>query len=216
METNEREITLTKQRSVSLKKGLSKLKVEIVWKPNSRALRSSNYDFDVDLITVELNKMGKCPSPDHLVFYSSILQTSEGMLTDPFEAVQYGGDNTGSEDESGDDGYCNEEVLIYPKKVDPNITDILFLVNIYDSGTREQTFKMIDGAEVRAYEDGKDIAKLVYKLDDDYKNDTTLVFGKLSRVEGNRWEFQALGEGSNQTLFKSLVKYGLKFKESDI
>lgn len=126
------------------------------------------------------------------------------------------GDNTGSEDESGDDGYCNEEVLIYPKKVDPNITDILFLVNIYDSGTREQTFKMIDGAEVRAYEDGKDIAKLVYKLDDDYKNDTTLVFGKLSRVEGNRWEFQALGEGSNQTLFKSLVKYGLKFKESDI
>lgn len=73
METIEREITLTKQRSVSLKKGLSKLKVEIVWKPNSRALRSSNYDFDVDLITVELNKMGKCPSPDHLVFYSSIL-----------------------------------------------------------------------------------------------------------------------------------------------
>lgn len=48
METIEREITLTKQRSVSLKKGLSKLKVEIVWKPNSRALRSSNYDFDVD------------------------------------------------------------------------------------------------------------------------------------------------------------------------
>lgn len=90
------------------------------------------------------------------------------------------------------------------------------MVNIYDSETREQTFKMIDGAEVRAYEDGKDIAKLVYKLDDDYKNDTTLVFGKLSRVEGNRWEFQALGEGSNQTLFKSLVKYGLKFKESDI
>lgn len=68
METNEREITLTKQRSVSLKKGLSKLRVEIVWKPNSRALRNSNYDFDVDLITVELNKNGKCPSPDHLVF----------------------------------------------------------------------------------------------------------------------------------------------------
>ena len=124
--------------------------------------------------------------------------------------------DTGSEDESGDDGLCSEEVIIYPKKVDPEITDILFLVNIYDSGTREQTFKMIDGAEVRAYEDGKDIAKLVYRLDDDYKNDTTLVFGKLSRIEGSRWEFQALGEGSNQTLFKSLVKYGLKFKESDI
>lgn len=215
METVDREVTLVKQRSVSLRKGLSKLRVEIVWKPNSRALQSKD-DFDVDLITIELNKYGKCPSADHLVFYSSILQTPEGLLTDPFEAVEYGGDNTGSEDESGDDGFCSEEVMIYPKKVDPEVTDILFLVNIYEAAQRNQTFKMISGAEVRAYEDGKDIAKLVYKLDDDYKNDTTLVFGKLSRVEGNKWQFQALGEGSNQTLFKSLVKYGLKFKESDI
>lgn len=204
----EREISLVKGRQISLTKGLKQLRVEVVWEENKRAI-SSDEDFDIDLIIVELDERGRALSPDHLVFYGSLEQTEDYKFTDPERATTHSGDNrTGAGD--------GEECIIYPGKLNPKVKDIVFLINIYDAASRNQTFKMIKGAEVRAYEDGKDIAKLVYRLDEDYKDDTILVFGKMTRIEGNKFTFTALGEGSNQTLFKSLVKYGLKFKESDI
>lgn len=204
----EREISLVKGRQISLTKGLKQLKVEVVWEENKRSV-SSDEDFDIDLIIVELDERGRALSPDHLVFYGSLEQTEDYKFTDPERSVVHSGDDR---DGSGD----GEECIIYPGKLNLRVKDIVFLINIYDSTSRKQTFKMIKGAEVRAYEDGKDIAKLVYRLDEDYKDDTILVFGKMTRIEGNKFTFTALGEGSNQTLFKSLVKYGLKFKESDI
>lgn len=204
----EREISLVKGRQISLTKGLKQLKVEVVWEENKRSV-SSDEDFDIDLIIVELDERGRALSPDHLVFYGSLEQTEDYKFTDPERSVVHSGDDR---DGSGD----GEECIIYPGKLNSRVKDIVFLINIYDSTSRKQTFKMIKGAEVRAYEDGKDIAKLVYRLDEDYKDDTILVFGKMTRIEGNKLTFTALGEGSNQTLFKSLVKYGLKFKESDI
>ena len=204
----EREISLVKGRQISLTKGLKQLKVEVVWEENKRSV-SSDEDFDIDLIIVELDERGRALSPDHLFFYDSLEQTQDYKFTDPERSVVHSGDDR---DGSGDGEGC----IIYPGKLNSRVKDIVFLINIYDSTSRKQTFKMIKGAEVRAYEDGKDIAKLVYRLDEDYKDDTILVFGKMTRIEGNKFTFTALGEGSNQTLFKSLVKYGLKFKESDI
>lgn len=206
--TEEREISLMKGRQISLTKGLKRLRVEVIWEENRKS-SSSDEDFDIDLIIVELDDRGRAISPDHLVFYGSLEQTEDWKFTDPERGCVHSGDDR---DGSGD----GEECIIYPNKLNPKVKDIVFLINIYDATSRHQTFSQIKGAEVRAYEDGKDIAKLVYRLDEDYRDDTILVFGKMTRIEGNKFTFTALGEGSNQTLFKSLVKYGLKFKESDI
>ena len=214
MDTEERKISLSKGRQVSLTKGLSSLRVSVEWKPNTRA-RNSNQDFDIDLIIVEAKSLGdnkfRCLSPDHLVFYGSYEQTDEGKFTDPQCAVIHSGD-----DRSGDgDG---EECIVIPKKLDSAITDIFFIVNIYEGQSRKQTFDLVKGLEVKVYEDGKDIPKLVYKLDEDdeFKGGTVLTLGNLTREDRNKFKFTAIGESCNESLFQVLTKYGLKFKEDNI
>lgn len=210
-QSNDREISLSKGREISLEKGLREFKVEVVWQENrgSRGLRADE-SFDIDLIIVELDERGKALSPDHLVFYGSQEMTPDGKFTDPEKAVIHSGDDR---DGTGDGEAC----VVYPQKVSKEATDIVFLINIYEGKQRNQTFSKIRGAEVRGFEDGSDVPKLVYKLDDDYKEDTVLVFGKMTRIDGTgKWKFVALGDGSAQTLFQSLVQYGLRFKESNI
>lgn len=210
----EREISLSKGRQVSLTKGLSKLRISVEWKPNTKA-RNSNQDFDIDLIVVETESLGegkyRCLSPDHLVFYGSYETTSDGKFTDPQGAVIHSGD-----DRTGDgDG---EECEIIPKKLDSAVSDIFFIINIYEGSQRDQTFDMIKGAEVKVYEDGKDVPKLVYRLDEDidFKGSTLMVLGSLSREDRNKFKFTAIGDSSNQSLFSCLSQYGLKFKENNI
>lgn len=212
--SEEREISLSKGRQVSLTKGLSKLRVSVEWKPNTRS-RNSNQDFDIDLIVVETQALSdgryRCLSPDHLVFYGSYETTTDGKFTDPQGAVVHSGD-----DRTGDgDG---EECEIIPKKLDSGVTDIFFIINIYEGAQRNQTFEMIKGAEVKVYEDGKDVPKLVYRLDEDtdFKRGTIMTLGSLTREERNKFKFSAIGESGNQSLFQVLTKYGLKFKEDNI
>ena len=77
---------------------------------------------------------------------------------------------------------------------------------------------MIKGAEVKVYEDGKDVPKLVYRLDEDsdFKRGTIMTLGSLTREERNKFKFSAIGESGNQSLFQILTKYGLRFKEDNI
>lgn len=204
----ERVISLQKGREISLEKGIKSLKVSVTWDENRRK-NNLNEDFDVDLIILELDENGRCLSPDHLVFYGSFELTEDGKFTDPERAVIHSGDDR---DGSGE----GEECVVNFSKVNRQATKLLFLININEAVKRGQKFDMIKNTEVKAYVDGKETPKLVYRLDESYGDYTSIIFCSVDREGANNWRFSALGDGSKGTLFSLLRGYGLRFKESDI
>lgn len=199
----QRTISLQKGRSLTLEKGIRRLTVNLEWKENTRSTRT-NEDYDIDLMAIELDTNGRAISPDHLVFYGSLVETPEHELSDPEGAVIYSGDDT-----TGGDG---ESMKVEIGKINPEVTDILFFANIYDAHSRGQNFGMIREAKVSVYQDGKDTPSIIYSMTDDFKNDTFIFCCRLKRIEGRLFKFIAEGEGNNKELIDNLQGYGLKFK----
>lgn len=204
----ERTISLKKGREISLEKGIKSLRVSVTWDENTNR-RSSSEDFDVDLIILELDKNGRCISPDHLVFYGSLELTEDGKFTDPERAVVHSGDDR---DGSGEGEECN---VIF-SKINREAEKLIFLININEAVNRRQSFSMIRNTEVQAFVDGKNVAKLAYRLDESYQDCTSIVFCAVERTGASNWKFVALGDGHKGTLFSLLNGYGLKFKETNI
>lgn len=199
----ERAISLSKGRSLTLEKGIKRIKISLEWDENRRSTKVTE-DFDIDLICIEVDVNGKALSPDHLVFFNSIIETENHELTDPEHAVIYGGDDlTGAEGESMD---------VEINKIHSDVDEIRFFANIYDASNRRQTFGDIRNATVKVFQDGKDTPSIVYTMTDDFKNDTFLYCCRLKRVEGRIFKFIAEGEGNNKELIDNLQGYGLRFK----
>lgn len=204
----EKTLSLKKGKSISLTKGLKGLKISLKWEENdspSRYGRRTYQNFDIDLIIIELDENGKALSPDHLVFFNSDLKTKEGKFTDPEEAVIHSGDDT-----TGGDG--GEECTVNISNLNPKVSSVLFMANIYDGITRRQNFGMIKNAVVEVYEDENDIPKVVYELGDNFENHVFLSIGSLDRKGGNSYIFNPIGMGNCKELIENLSHYGLKFE----
>ena len=192
-------VNLTKGQNVKLTKGVQQVRVGLSWDANS----NGGHDFDLDVIAIELtSKDGKCVSDEHLVFYNSSCRV-DGLPTDPQHAVIHSGDNLTGAGE-GDD----ESIAVNFDKLDPRVNAILFVINIYQAKSRNQNFGQVKNPRARLYYSNSDVADLVYELDEDFSNQTTVEFCMLYK-HNDEWKFKALGDGNSNDLTEELRKYGI-------
>lgn len=126
-----------------------------------------------------------------------------GNLVHPSGAIRHAGDNlTGGGD--GDD----EQITIDLQKLPANVQKLVFVVNIYDAGAKQQHFGMIRNAFIHITDTQANKELCRYNLTDDFSGFTGLVVGEMDR-NGGQWEFTAVGRGVREAsrLDKLLALY---------
>lgn len=174
-------INLTKGGRVNLEKeapGLSAVGVGLGWDVNATDTGAA---YDLDASVFMLDASGKAPGDKYFVYFNN-LKSADG-------ALEHTGDNLTGEGE-GDD----ETIHVDLKKIDPKITEIVFVVTIYDAEKRKQNFGQVRNAFIRIYNKatGENIAK--YELDEDYSGETAVEFGRMYKKD-DQWRFNAVGQG---------------------
>jgi tellurium resistance protein TerD len=182
--------------AINLEKGqraninLPKFIVGLGWDANSS---STGQDFDLDASVFILGENKKILSDSHFIFYNN--------LTTPDGSVEHAGDNlTGAGD--GDD----ESIRIDLSKINPNATEICFVVTIHDAESRKQNFGQVRNSFVRVYNPETKEEILKYELEEDFSVETAVEFGRLYKKNGD-WKFEAIGVGQKGGLEQYLNKY---------
>jgi tellurium resistance protein TerD len=182
--------------AINLEKGqrvnvnLPKFVVGLGWDANAS---STGQDFDLDASVFVLGENKKLLTDSHFVFYNN--------LTSPDGAVEHTGDNlTGDGD--GDD----ESIKIDLSKINPNATELCFVVTIHDAENRKQNFGQVRNSFVRVYNPDTKEEILKYELEEDFSIETAVEFGRLYKRNGE-WKFEAVGIGQKGGLQDYLNKY---------
>ncbi|GAP43387.1 stress response protein SCP2 [Lentimicrobium saccharophilum] len=182
--------------AINLEKGqrvnvnLPKFVVGLGWDANAS---STGQDFDLDASVFVLGENKKLLTDSHFVFYNN--------LTSPDGAVEHTGDNlTGDGD--GDD----ESIKIDLSKINPNATELCFVVTIHDAENRKQNFGQVRNSFVRVYNPDTKEEILKYELEEDFSIETAVEFGRLYKRNGE-WKFEAVGVGQKGGLQDYLNKY---------
>lgn len=151
-------------------------------------------DFDLDASAIVCAGQTVI-SRGHFVFFHN--------LTSPDGAVAHSGDNlTGAGDG------VDEEIKVKTLGLPPEADKVVFVVNIYDAVTRNQTFGQVRNAFVQATDVNTGAVLLRYDLGEDYSTETAVVFGELYKHTDGSWKFRAIGQGHAE--FAALVKeYGV-------
>lgn len=197
MNLNKTSISLTKGKALNLTKeveGLSSVIVGLGWdvaKVQTKKLfglvSSSTPNIDCDASAFLLDNSGK--AVDTVYF---------GNLRSKCSSVIHTGDNlTGDGD--GDD----EQLIVNLHNVPSNISEIVFVVNIYNAKTRNQDFGMIENAFIRIVDRANNKQIAHFNLTDNYAGDTAMIFGSLKRIN-NQWEFVATGVGTTDDSISQL------------
>jgi tellurium resistance protein TerD len=182
--------------AINLEKGqrvnvnLPKFVVGLGWDANASA---TGQDFDLDASVFVLGENKKILADDYFIFYNN--------LKSPDGSVEHTGDNTtGAGD--GDD----ESVKIDLSKINPNATEICFVVTIHDAENRRQNFGQVRNSFVRVYNPDSNEEILKYELEEDFSVETAVEFGRLYKRNGE-WKFEAVGVGQKGGLKDYLTKY---------
>jgi len=182
-------INLQKGQKIDI--GLSKLSVGLGWVPNE----GTGHDFDLDASAFMIDGNRSIPAEEYFVFY--------GNIDSPDGALHHTGDDpTGGNSADGDD----ETIEVDLSKVNPTITEILFVVTIHDAIIRKQNFGQVRDSYIRIVDDsnGQEVAK--YELGEDFSIETAVEFGRLYKRDG-KWKFEASGIGYKEDLSFFLAKY---------
>ena len=182
-------INLQKGQKIDI--GLSKLSVGLGWVPNE----GTGHDFDLDASAFMIDGNRSIPAEEYFVFY--------GNIDSPDGALHHTGDDpTGGNSADGDD----ETIEVDLTKVNPTITEILFVVTIHDAILRKQNFGQVRDSYIRIVDDsnGQEVAK--YELGEDFSIETAVEFGRLYKRDG-KWKFEASGIGYKEDLAFFLSKY---------
>lgn len=187
-------IKLSKGQRIELTKGkpsLKKVLVGLGWDTNKY---EGEADFDLDASAFLLDTNGKSKDSD-FVFYGNLSHVSGSVK-------HYGDNRTGEGD--GDD----EMIEIKLNEVPSNIDSIDITATIYNAKERFQNFGMVSNAYVRLLDAETNEELVRYDLSEDFSVETSLVFAKLYRHNGE-WKFQAIGSGYNCGLADLCAKYGI-------
>lgn len=197
MNLNKTSISLKKGKALNLTKeveGLSSVIVGLGWdvakiqtKKFFGLLSSSTPNIDCDASAFLLDTHGK--AVDTVYF---------GNLRSKCSSVIHTGDNlTGDGD--GDD----EQLIVNLQSIPAHISEIVFVVNIYNAKSRNQDFGMIDNAFIRIVDKSNNKQIAHFNLTDDYAGDTAMIFGSLKKVN-DQWEFVATGIGTTDDSISQL------------
>ena len=191
-------INLKKGQKIELK--LTKISVGLGWEPNE----GTGFDFDLDASAFMLHEKRKIPTESHFIFYNNLCGLGHNE-DDPCKKYgctngAYGLRHTGDDpDGRSSDGGDDEVIVVDLENIPKNITEIIFVVTIHDSGIRKQNFGQVRDSYIRIVDEvkGEEIAK--YELDEDFSIETSVEFGKLYLRNG-QWKFSASGIGYNEDL----------------
>ena len=182
-------INLQKGQRIDI--GLQNLTIGLGWDPNE----GTGYDFDLDASAFMIDAQRLIPSEPFFVFY--------GNTDSPDGALHHTGDDpTGGNSADGDD----ESIQVDLAKVDPQVTEILFVVTIHDALNRKQNYGQVRNSYIRIVDNanGEEVAK--YELGEDFSIETAVEFGRLYK-HNNKWKFEASGIGYKEDLAFFLSKY---------
>lgn len=176
-------LNLSKGTTLDLTKrnpGLSRINVGVGWD-----VATNGPEFDLDVSAFLLKNNGKISSGNDVVYFNNKSQPGVTLL----------GDNrTGMGD--GDD----ETITVDLSQVAPDVSKIVFCVNIYDAINRRQTFGMVNNSYIRLLDAANNDKELcIFQLRDTFSTETGVVFAELVR-NGSNWDFKALGEGKQADL----------------
>lgn len=113
------------------------------------------------------------------------------------------GDDPDGKSSDGDD---DESIMVDLSKIDPRITEILFVVTIHEADIRKQNYGQVRNSYIRIVDNstGQEIAK--YELGEDFSIETAVEFGRLYK-KNEQWKFEASGIGYREDLAFFLSKY---------
>jgi tellurium resistance protein TerD len=197
-------INLQKGQRISLSKeapGLTKIICGLGWdvlKPAGGEFFSNfgnkaGADYDLDASVICLNEAGKLVDNNNIIYFGN-LQHASG-------AIVHQGDNlTGAGD--GDD----EVILIDLSRIPPNISKLVFVVNIYDCQARKQDFSQIENAFVRLVNTANNQELARFNLSgQDYQGTTGMILAEVYR-HNEEWKMAAIGNGVSVNGLTELVR----------
>lgn len=192
-------VNLQKGQRVELGKGISRLKIELTWDPSKKA---ESWDLDIMALELDAEQVVTSGDPRRLIFYNN-LKDPEGAL------VHSGDDRTGEGD--------GEEMKLDLSKLPSDVSEILFVLNIFESMSKGQNFGEIKNAKLRIFYDDRSIPDLVYNLEEEDSHKTATVLKVISIYRsGSIWKVRAINEGITSTLSKVLKNYGLDSNDNSI
>jgi tellurium resistance protein TerZ len=218
-------IRLEKGQRINLEKSngskLTKFLVGCNWgaieKRGLFGLKTGEVDVDVDLSCIMTDAQGKLVDTLYSPLYNKQMFLAQGLpvgkdLSNDGSMYHTPDDTEG--DKGGDDGLDNEIITIDLEKVNPNIDQIFFFLNIYSP--RDIDFLKIPYAAIRMCEyEGtqKDIRRIKevfaqYDVakDERFSGKDALIMGKLYRRNGE-WKFAAIGDAfSDENDLRNTIK----------
>lgn len=165
-------------------------------------LIKSTVDVDLDLSCLMFDAEGK--TIDHI--YSPLYRFADrnknlglpnGKLDSLDRALHHTGDDQQG-DQNGDDGLDNEIITVNLNKVNGNVHQIVFFLNIYNNEDYSGDFSGIPYASIRMYEGTPTkVNEIFAQYDVATKTECVgmrgLIMGKLYRRNGD-WKFAAIGD----------------------
>lgn len=201
-------IRLEKGQRINLEKGngskLTNFCVGCNWgaiiKKTFFGLSSTVVDVDLDLSCLMFNANGE--AVDHI--YSPLYRFGDrnvglpnGKVDSIDRALHHTGDDTQG-DQNGDDGLDNEIITVDLSRVNDNVYQIVFFLNIYNNEDFQGDFSEIPYASIRMYEGTATRVREVFAQYDvatktECVGKRALIMGKLYRRNGE-WKFAAIGD----------------------
>ena len=178
-------INLQKGQRISLKKeapSLTRLMCGLGWDVAKKSgWFGSSPNLDLDSFVICLDADRKLTQKSDIVYFGN-LRHSSGAIT-------HLGDNLTGKGE-GDD----EQIIVDLPQVPSNISNLLFVINIYESRKRQQELSQVENAFVRLVDlsNNKEIAR--YQLSgSQYQNKNGLILAEVYRKDGD-WKMAAIGD----------------------
>lgn len=165
--------------------------VELGW--HTDLVNTNKFDLDVSAIAIDRDR--KLLSEFYFIFYNNTIS--------PDKSLKHSGDNSKSQPNINKD---KETISVNTSKINPSISEIIFVATIENSLNEHITFSQITNSYIRIIDDdtGKDIIR--YDLDEDFSIDVAIEFGKLSKTNSH-WLFEPMGYGYKNGLKSILEKY---------
>ncbi len=184
-------INLTKGQRISLKKeapSLTRVMCGLGWDVAERRSGvlgifggQSQYDLDSSLLC--LNSNNQLINKENVIYFGNLRHRSG--------AITHLGDNLTGQG-SGDD----EQIIVDLPQIPPDITKLVFVVNIYKCISRNQDFGKVNNAFVRLVDmsNNREIAR--YNLSGaQYNGMTGMIMAEVYRENDHDWQMAAIGNG---------------------